>query len=98
VCYYPDVPQKQALEIQCFNSHNSSWSRYADSEAIRYDGGAGEYRHLADTRVKAEHQAKRKMLAHFFAQKTIAGLEPVINATTAILVTQVDNTLIQASP
>jgi cytochrome P450 len=40
--------------------------------------------------VKAEHQAKRKMLAHFFAQKTIVGLEPVINKTTAVLVAQID--------
>jgi hypothetical protein len=29
-----------------------------------YDGGAGEHRNMADTREKAEHQAKRKMLAH----------------------------------
>ena len=55
-----------------------------------YDGGAGEYRHMADTRVKAEHQAKRKMLAHVFAQKTIANLEPVITDTIAILLAQVD--------
>jgi cytochrome P450 len=54
-----------------------------------YDGGAGEHRSMADARIKAEHQAKRKMLAHLSAQKTIAGLEPVINDTTAILVTQV---------
>lgn len=56
----------------------------------RYDGRAGEHRRMADMGVKAEHQAKRKMLAHLFAQKTIAGLEPVINDTTAVLVTQVD--------
>jgi cytochrome P450 len=55
-----------------------------------YDGGAGEYRHMADTRVKAEHQAKRKMLAHVFAQKTIANLEPVITDTIAVLLAQVD--------
>lgn len=57
----------------------------------RYDGGAGEHRHMADARIKAEHQTKRKMLAHLFAQKTIAGLEPVINDTTAVLATQIDN-------
>jgi cytochrome P450 len=55
-----------------------------------YDGGAGEYRHMADATVKAEHQAKRKMLAHVFAQKTIANLEPVISDTVGMLVTQVD--------
>lgn len=55
-----------------------------------YDGGAGEHRHMADSRVKEEHQAKRKKLAHLFAQKTIAGLEPVIAETTAVLVRQID--------
>lgn len=55
-----------------------------------YDGGAGEYRHMADSRVKVEHQRKRKMLAHLFAQKTIANLEPVMAETTAVLVAQVD--------
>lgn len=55
-----------------------------------YDGGAGEHRNMADIRVKAEHQAKRKMLAHVFAQKTIANLEPVITDTLAVLVTQID--------
>lgn len=55
-----------------------------------YDGGAGEYRHMADSRIKEEHQSKRKKLAHLFAQKTIAGLEPIIVDTTALLVRQVD--------
>jgi cytochrome P450 len=55
-----------------------------------YDGGAGEHRNMADARVKAEHQAKRKMLAHIFAQKTIANLEPVVAETIAVLVAQVD--------
>ncbi len=55
-----------------------------------YDGGAGEHRNMADARVKAEHQAKRKMLAHLFAQKTIANLEPVMAETTAVLIAQVD--------
>jgi cytochrome P450 len=55
-----------------------------------YDGGAGEHRHMADARVKAEHQAKRKMLAHVFAQKTVANLEPVIADTIAVLVAQID--------
>jgi len=55
-----------------------------------YDGGAGEYRHMADARVKSEHQAKRKMLAHIFAQKTIAGLEPIVTDTISVLVAQID--------
>ena len=55
-----------------------------------YDGGAGQYRHMADVRVKADHQAKRKMLAHVFAQKTIANLEPVIIDTVSILGAQLD--------
>ena len=53
---------------------------------------------MADARVKAEHQAKRKMLAHLFAQKTIAGLEPVINNTTAVLVTQIDQHIASSKP
>ncbi|KAL4911374.1 hypothetical protein BDW74DRAFT_172836 [Aspergillus multicolor] len=43
-----------------------------------YDAGAGPYRSMADTRSKEEHQRKRKLLAHAFAQKTIVGLEPII--------------------
>jgi cytochrome P450 len=55
-----------------------------------YDGGAGEYRHMADSRIKSEHQAKRKMFAHVFAQKTIANLEPVVTGKAALLVSQID--------
>lgn len=55
-----------------------------------YDGGAGDFRHMADVRVKAEHQAKRKLLAHVFAQKTIANLEPVVADTVSTLMAQVD--------
>jgi benzoate 4-monooxygenase len=54
-----------------------------------YDGGAGEFRHMADARVKLEHQQKRKLLAHVFAQKTIANLEPVISDTIAVLLARV---------
>lgn len=63
-----------------------------------YDGGAGEFRHMADARVKAEHQQKRKLLAHVFAQKTIANLEPVISDTVAILLTQVERSATQGKP
>jgi cytochrome P450 len=55
-----------------------------------YDGGAGEFRHMADSRIKSEHQAKRKMLAHVFAQKTVANLEPVIAEQVAVLVGEVE--------
>lgn len=55
-----------------------------------YDGGAGEFRHMADARVKAEHQAKRKLLAHIFAQKTISSLEPVISDTVATFLSQIE--------
>jgi cytochrome P450 len=48
---------------------------------------------MADARVKAEHQKKRKMLAHVFAQKTIANLEPVISDTIAVLVAQIDKNI-----
>lgn len=55
-----------------------------------YDGGAGGHRNMGDTRVKAEHQAKRKMFAHVFAQKTITSLEPVVTEKVAILVREID--------
>lgn len=45
---------------------------------------------MADARVKAEHQAKRKLLAHVFAQKTISNLEPIIIDTVAALISQVE--------
>lgn len=63
-----------------------------------YDGGASEFRHMADTRVKAEHQAKRKKLAHVFAQKSIATLEPVITDTVATLLTQIDRHIENGQP
>ena len=62
-----------------------------------YDGGAGEFRHMADARDKKEHQGKRKMLAHVFAQKTIASLEPVISDTIAVLVAQIDKSAVEGS-
>lgn len=55
-----------------------------------YDGGAGEFRHMADARVKSEHQNKRRMLAHVFAQKTIADLEPVISDVIGVMVAQLN--------
>lgn len=63
-----------------------------------YDGGAGEFRHMADARDKKEHQGKRKMLAHVFAQKTIANLEPVISDTIAVLVAQIDKSANENTP
>ena len=63
-----------------------------------YDGGAGEFRHMADARDKAEHQSKRKMLAHVFAQKTIANLEPVIADTIGTMALQVDRFAVEQKP
>ncbi len=63
-----------------------------------YDGGAGEFRHMADSRVKVEHQQKRKLLAHVFAPKTIANLEPVISDTVAILLAQVEKAAASGTP
>ncbi|KAH9239388.1 hypothetical protein K456DRAFT_32770 [Colletotrichum gloeosporioides 23] len=53
-----------------------------------YDGGAGAFRHMADERIKTEHQRKRKLLAHVFAQKSLSEQEPVIAETIRILMTQ----------
>ncbi|KAK0638420.1 Benzoate 4-monooxygenase [Lasiodiplodia hormozganensis] len=55
-----------------------------------YDGGAGEFRNISDARDKAQHQERRKMLAHVFAQKTIVQLEPIVAETVATLAKQVD--------
>lgn len=63
-----------------------------------YDGGAGKYRHMADAMVKAEHQAKRKKLAHVFAQKTIANLEPVICDTISIFLAQIHRAAVENRP
>lgn len=54
-----------------------------------YDGGAGEYRHMSDATVKAEHQKKRKLLAHVFAQKSLIDLEPIIAETVFSLASQI---------
>jgi cytochrome P450 len=59
-----------------------------------YDGGAGEHRSMGDTRVKAEHQQKRKMFAHVFAQKTIATLEHVVTDKVALLVSEIDRKVV----
>ncbi|KAJ3949046.1 uncharacterized protein N0V96_000156 [Colletotrichum fioriniae] len=53
-----------------------------------YDGGAGEFRHMADERIKTEHQRKRKLLAHVFAQKSLSEQEPVIAETIRTLMAQ----------
>ncbi|WYZ44978.1 hypothetical protein EsH8_VIII_000294 [Colletotrichum jinshuiense] len=54
-----------------------------------YDGGAGEFRHMSDERIKVEHQRKRKLLAHVFAQKSLAELEPIIADTIRTLLMQI---------
>ncbi|VUC22947.1 unnamed protein product [Clonostachys rosea] len=56
-----------------------------------YDGGAGVHRNLADTRDKPEHQAKRKMLAHVFAAKTVVSFEPLLVKTMDAFMEQIDS-------
>ncbi|KAM0545794.1 hypothetical protein ACHAPJ_011218 [Fusarium lateritium] len=56
-----------------------------------YDAPAGAHRNLADTRNKAEHQAKRKMLAHAFAAKTVSSLEPQLIDTLEALKNNLDS-------
>ena len=55
-----------------------------------YDGGAGVHRDMGNTRDKAEHQNKRKKLAHVFAQKTIAGFEGEARSMIGVLNDEVD--------
>lgn len=52
--------------------------------------------YFPDARIKTEHQAKRKKLAHVFAQKNIESLEPVILDATATLVSQIDKHIAQS--
>ncbi|KAL4778726.1 cytochrome P450 [Aspergillus varians] len=54
-----------------------------------YDSGAGAHRNINDTRSREEHNAKRKVLAHAFAQRTLTDLEPTIMATVQNLVDQI---------
>ena len=56
-----------------------------------YDAGAGEFRNLADVRDKAEHQRKRKMLAHVFAAKTVVAFEPLLVETLGTFLNQLDS-------
>lgn len=56
-----------------------------------YDAAAGPHRNLADARDKHEHQAKRKMLAHAFAHKTIVGLEPLLRQSLQTLIDAVES-------
>ncbi|PWY95416.1 cytochrome P450, partial [Aspergillus sclerotioniger CBS 115572] len=55
-----------------------------------YDAAAGPHRNLADTRDKAEHQAKRKMLAHTFSAKTIVAFEPLLQENVQNLLNVLD--------
>ncbi|KAK1512438.1 uncharacterized protein CCOS01_14678 [Colletotrichum costaricense] len=53
-----------------------------------YDGGAGEFRHMSDKKIKTKHQRKRKLLAHVFAQRSLSEQEPVIAETIRTLISQ----------
>jgi cytochrome P450 len=55
-----------------------------------YDASAGAHRNLSDSRDKFQHQTKRKMLAHAFAQKTIVSLEPVLIETLTEFMAAID--------
>lgn len=55
-----------------------------------YDAGAGAYRNIPDSRDKYQHQKKRKMLAHAFAQRTIIGLEPLLVETLSSFTAAID--------
>ncbi|GKZ20531.1 hypothetical protein AbraIFM66951_005856 [Aspergillus brasiliensis] len=63
-----------------------------------YDSGAGPHRNLIDTRSREEHNAKRKILAHAFAQRTLTELEPTIMATVQNLITQINRFSFQSKP
>lgn len=55
-----------------------------------YDAAAGPHRNLADTRDKAEHQGKRKMLAHTFAAKTVLVFEPILRQNLTVFMDLLD--------
>lgn len=50
-----------------------------------YDGGGGDARTMADTRSKAEHQDKRRRMAHLFAAKSILQMEALVRDRTQCL-------------
>jgi cytochrome P450 len=56
-----------------------------------YDASAGPHRNLSDARDKSEHQAKRKMLAHTFAAKTVLKFEPLLQEKILALRGQLDS-------
>ncbi|KAK9319802.1 cytochrome P450 [Lipomyces orientalis] len=55
-----------------------------------YDAAAGPHRNLADARDKAEHQGKRKMLAHTFAAQTVITFEPLLRENLSTLMGLLD--------
>jgi cytochrome P450 len=61
-----------------------------------YDGGAGTHRNMGDTRDKAEHQFKRKKLAHVFAQKTIVSLEREVKSMVEVLNSEIDKRVVSS--
>jgi benzoate 4-monooxygenase len=50
-----------------------------------YDGGGGDARTMADTRSKAEHQDKRRRMAHLFSAKSVLQMEPLVRDRTRCL-------------
>ncbi|KAL4947206.1 cytochrome P450 [Aspergillus filifer] len=55
-----------------------------------FDAAAGPHRNLADARDKAEHQAKRKMLAHISAAKTVVAFGPLLRENLGNLLDVLD--------
>lgn len=56
-----------------------------------YDGGAGDYRNLADARDKKLHQGKRRKMAHIFAPKSVQALEEPILERVLVLAQQISS-------
>ena len=64
---------------------------FADSSSEYYDAFVNIQRGLFNTRDRAEHTRKRKMVSHTFSAKSIGQFEQYIHANLRDLVTQWDS-------
>lgn len=84
-----------APNILSFNDPRAAADIYGHGtravKATYYDAGAGPYKNLADTRDKAEHSQKRRMLASGYALTSVIGWEDKIASRVRALLDQYDS-------
>jgi len=62
-----------------------------------YDAFVSIQRGLFNTRDRAEHTRKRKIVAHTFSVKSVAELEPYIHSNLELFVRQLDNLIVRSN-